>query len=412
MLKPMPNKLQKIYKNMNNIELENFFGFIKCEITTPNNILKPVLPYKDLLNGRTIYSIGKWIGTYFSEELKAVSKLGYKIKLLEGYEFDKVDLFTNYVKHFYNIKKNSPKNSPQRFIAKMHLNTLYGIFGRKLDMIQTINVYNKDLLFYISTKFIKSIITINDEISTLLIQNNLNLDLIKDLNLMIDSNFTSFEHQIKSNVAIASAVTAYSRIHMIPFILHPGTVYTDTDSIFTETELPNNLISKELGYMKDELDGLFIEEGYFLDIKKYGYYYFDKNNNKIECSIISGVPRNTIPFNDIIKLAKGDILTKDLPNRFFKSFKDLNINIKTTKLTIKQTNNKIINNNIYNPYIINKQNINNINNFLQINKFVSKIILNFKKYIKFYIFYFIKPLSLSIPFNTISLYRLIYITDI
>lgn len=411
MLKPMPNNLIKVHNNMNNIELDNFFGFAKCEIITPSNILKPILPYKDYKNGRTIYPIGKWIGTYFSEELKAITKLGYKIKLLKGYEFDKVNLFNDYINHFYNIKKYSPKDSPQRFIAKMHLNTLYGIFGRKLDMIQTINVYNKDLFLYISTKFIKSIITINDEISTLLIQNNLNLDLIKDLNLMIDSNFTSFELQIKSNVAIASAVTSYSRIHMIPFILHPGTVYTDTDSIFTETELPNNLISKELGYMKDELDGLFIEEAYFLDIKKYGYYYFD-NNNKIECSIISGVPRNTIPFNDIIKLAKGDILTKDLPNRFFKSFKDLNINIKTTKLTIKQTNNKTIINNIYHPYIINKQNIKNVNNFLQINKFVSKIILNFKKDINFYIFYFIKPLFLSIPFNTISLYRLIYITDI
>jgi hypothetical protein len=83
--------------------------------------------------------------------------------------------------------------------------------------------------------------------------------------------------QIKSNVAIASAVTSYSRIHMIPFILHTGTVYTDTDSIFTEDELPSHLTSKELGYMKDELDGQYIEEGYFLDIKKYGYYYYDKS---------------------------------------------------------------------------------------------------------------------------------------
>ena len=64
---------------------------------------------------------------------------------------------------------------------------------------------------------------------------------------------------------------------MIPFILHTGTVYTDTDSIFTEDELPSHLTSKELGYMKDELDGQYIEEGYFLDIKKYGYYYYDKS---------------------------------------------------------------------------------------------------------------------------------------
>jgi phosphopantetheine adenylyltransferase len=73
----------------------------------------------------------------------------------------------------------------------MHLNTLYGIFGRKLETIQTINIFNKDLYNYISTKFIKSIITINDNISTLLINNNLNINLIKDLNLIFESNFSS-----------------------------------------------------------------------------------------------------------------------------------------------------------------------------------------------------------------------------
>jgi hypothetical protein len=58
MLKPMPNQLRQIYKNMNNINLNDFFGFIKCEITTPNNILKPILPYKDVNSNRTIYPIG------------------------------------------------------------------------------------------------------------------------------------------------------------------------------------------------------------------------------------------------------------------------------------------------------------------------------------------------------------------
>jgi len=33
------------------------------------------------------------IGVYFSEELKAVSKLGYQIALIKGYEFSKEYLF-------------------------------------------------------------------------------------------------------------------------------------------------------------------------------------------------------------------------------------------------------------------------------------------------------------------------------
>lgn len=34
------------------------------------------------------------------EELKEVAKHGYKIRLINGYEFNSVDLFTEYVDHF------------------------------------------------------------------------------------------------------------------------------------------------------------------------------------------------------------------------------------------------------------------------------------------------------------------------
>jgi len=53
---------------------------------------RPVLPlHKD---GNTIYpTVVGAIGVYFSEELKAVSKLGYQIALIKGYEFSKEYLF-------------------------------------------------------------------------------------------------------------------------------------------------------------------------------------------------------------------------------------------------------------------------------------------------------------------------------
>jgi hypothetical protein len=66
------------------------------------------------------------------------------------------------------------------------------------------------------------------------------------------------------------------------------------------------------------------------------------------------IPRYTIPFTDIIKLSKGQTLFKSLNNRFFKTFKDLNINIKSVTVTITQTNKKILDvNNYYHPFIIN-----------------------------------------------------------
>jgi hypothetical protein len=46
MKKPMPLKLIKYHKNMQNIKLENFFGYVEVEVTCPTNILKPLLPFK------------------------------------------------------------------------------------------------------------------------------------------------------------------------------------------------------------------------------------------------------------------------------------------------------------------------------------------------------------------------------
>ena len=119
MLNDMPYEFKGIFKNF---QLINFFGFIKAEITCSNSVNRPVLPLK--YNGKTIYPKGRWIGTYFSEELKAVEKLGYIIKPLEGYAFSKFKPFTDYINHFYLQKKNS--KGPERFISKMHLNQFYG----------------------------------------------------------------------------------------------------------------------------------------------------------------------------------------------------------------------------------------------------------------------------------------------
>jgi hypothetical protein len=327
----MPFEMIKYHNNMNNIKLSDFFGFALAQIHCPSTMLRPVLPYK--YEGKTIYPTGYWIGVYFSEELKAVEKLGYKITLIKGYEFSKIDLFSKYIDHFFEKKKLS--SGATRFIAKMHLNQLYGYFGRRQDLIETINVFNKDLNLYASYRIIKTIIRINNEISTILLHCNLNQELINELNSKFELNIKSSFKNVKTNVSIAAAVTAYARIHMIPFKLLPGTVYTDTDSIFTTDIIPEHQIGKNLGLMKDELDGKTIQEGYFLGIKQYGYKYLN-NEQVIEKSTFAGVPKDSLSFNEVINLFNGESITKIIPIRFFKSLINLSINIKPTKITIKK----------------------------------------------------------------------------
>lgn len=73
----------------------------------------------------------------------------------------------------------------------MHLNQLYGIIGRKKDLIDTINVYTKDLEIYVIHKSIKNIIEINEEISILLVYRNINSNILKKFNTTLHSTFYS-----------------------------------------------------------------------------------------------------------------------------------------------------------------------------------------------------------------------------
>lgn len=367
----MPLNLIKFHKNMDNIDLNNFFGFIEVEVTCPINMLRPVLPFK--FEGKTIYPVGNWTGIYFSEELKAVEYLGYKFKLIKGYEFSKANIFDTYVDHFFNIKRTS--TGAQKAIAKLHLNALYGYFGRRQDLIETVNVSNTSLHKYLSTRIVKELLKINDDYSTLLLSANINQTVLRNLNMICESNIKSSNRIVMSNVAIAAAVTSYARIHMLYYKLLPGTVYTDTDSIFTTDILPDHLIGPELGQMKDELNGSFINEGLFLGIKKYGYWYLDNNNLKVEASVFAGVRRNSLGFNEIIDLYNGLTLHKSIDNRFYKSFNDLNISIKSANISIQKSDSKVLVDNIYlPPHIVNGRLVNPLNvggsqfNYLKNNK--------------------------------------------
>jgi len=326
MCKPMPHEIVKEYKNMDIYFTKDsdLFGFFEAICVVPDTD-RPLLPLK--FEGKTIYPYGRWTGVYFTEEMRALLDYGYEFKLLRGYEFSKVDLFSDYVKYFYKIKSISSGST--KFIAKMHLNQLYGYFGRKLETLETVNIYNKDIEKYLMSRVIKSFIKISEDKSCLLMYTNMNSDILIRLNNYFETNFVNRFNNVKSNVAIASAVTAYSRIHMIPFKIDPNTFYTDTDSFFTSKPLNSDLVSStELGLMKDELNGKFIDKAYFLGIKQYGYIYRDEDNNLVSKSTFAGVPKNILTFKEIEIIHNNGVINKIVPTRFYKSFKDLSISIK------------------------------------------------------------------------------------
>jgi hypothetical protein len=177
----------------------------------------------------------------------------------------------------------------------MHLNQIYGYFGRRKTLIETKNVFKKDLNQYYGSYTIFSEISINENISTLLMSSNLDYDIINEIKGRTDSELILNFRNIKSQVGIAAAITAYARIEMIELkmlLLKLGIrlYYTDTDSIFVDGDLPSELIGNELGQLKDELKGGVIKKAYFLGIKKYGFLD-DKDNIH---SVFSGIERNSL----------------------------------------------------------------------------------------------------------------------
>jgi len=177
----------------------------------------------------------------------------------------------------------------------MHLNQLYGYFGRRKTLIETRNVYKKDLLKYYGSYTIFSEININDQISTILMSSNLDYDLINEIKADTNLDLLTSFRNVKSHVGIAAAVTSYARIEMMELKallikLGINLYYTDTDSLFVDKELPSNLIGDALGQLKDELHGGHIVKAYFLGIKKYGYV----DSNNITHSVFAGVERNSL----------------------------------------------------------------------------------------------------------------------
>jgi len=110
------------------------------------------------------------------------------------------------------------------------MNSCYGNFGRKNDLLTTRNVHISELTNYVGTHIIKNIISINDEWCTILMKENLPYNIIKELNITLDTEFKNYQHLVNNNVAIAAAITSYSRIHMISFKLNNDIIYSDTDS--------------------------------------------------------------------------------------------------------------------------------------------------------------------------------------
>ena len=269
-----------INENLEDNEISNYFGFIKCILKPPKNLRIPVLPIKNK-NKKLIFPLctkcaedlnptncnhseseRNLIGTWTTVEISYALKSGYEIvKLIEVYHYEETtkEIFSEYINLWLKYKQQSDgwpswvkddsdkclyiqkffeneqvslnddeilKNPALRFIAKLFLNTLWGKLAQRPNLPQTTicNEYHEYWkLANDEDKLIKGELMVNED--TLLVTWE-----YKDDELGRTGN---------TSLAIASFVTSYARIELMKVIDEvekiPGRLlYMDTDSIIFE----------------------------------------------------------------------------------------------------------------------------------------------------------------------------------
>jgi DNA polymerase elongation subunit (family B) len=157
------------------------------------------------------------------------------------------------------------------FIAKLLLNSLYGKFGM-VDSFPDITIFNKFKSFKaFYDNHNEDIIDFYELGDKILVQHR-----SEDKDLQTELYGYLETHNV--SISIASAITAYARIHMSQFKNNPDfrLFYTDTDSAYIDRPLPDHLVnSKILGKMKLEN---IIDKAIFLAPK---VYYLETIDGKV-----------------------------------------------------------------------------------------------------------------------------------
>jgi hypothetical protein len=139
------------------------------------------------------------------------------------------------------------------------------------------------------------------------------------------------------NIAIAAAISAYSRIHMSQFKNNKdyNLYYSDTDSIYIDKPLPDSFIGKELGLMKLEY---ICKDAIFLAPKVYGLL-----TDKDFIVKIKGLSNKAVsdisPFT-LYQLLNKDSKLESKQDKWYKSLTKGNIIVKEQIYTLKVTGNK------------------------------------------------------------------------
>tara|TARA_R110001632_G_scaffold135512_1_gene250994 strand:- start:27 stop:3587 length:3561 start_codon:yes stop_codon:yes gene_type:complete len=259
-----------------------YIGYVKVDITPPNDLYFPVLPEK---GEKLTFDLKRKIGVWTTPEIYEALNQGYKInKIYEirHYNQSSRNLFKPYVSKFLKLKQESSgkpdwvkndddlnkyildyknkqgillnknnikQNKGLRAVAKLCLNSLWGKFGMRLNLPKTeitnnINTFN-NLVF--SEKYEPSNIFFIDE---------------ERVEIKYKEKIDTIQLDTNTNIGVACFTTSNARLRLYEGmkVLGKQVLYNDTDSLVYRYD-KNNKNHKKLplgdllGEWTDELEG-------------------------------------------------------------------------------------------------------------------------------------------------------------
>ncbi len=236
--------IEWLYKLDSTWNIDNSYFIGDANVETKVDLYQPYLQVnhlgKDhgLSENRTIAPNGSFTMKINSCEYYNALK-DYNITINHGYLWKSKSIFEDFVNDLFNLRDLYPKSDPMNLICKLIMNSLYGRFAIKPIISKTQLIDKEEFSDFIERNIIESFDDIDKN----------NLLITYKPKVEIDG-----ELEYSNSIAIASAITAYSRVFMSQFKNNPSfsLLYTDTDSGFFEGELPLELIGSGLGLFKLE----------------------------------------------------------------------------------------------------------------------------------------------------------------
>lgn len=319
-------------------------AFCFCEVKAPENLEHPFLQVH--VNNKTISPLGEFEGVFYSKEILHARKLGYDIKVINGYYFtEKKKLFSKYVEIFHDTRKLYDKDNPMNYICKLLLNSLYGRLAM-CDLHNQIKVLDENKF-----KEFMSKIPVDTKVEDV-IQFDDSKKFIVETKLERFSNDynSNFENHVTS-IPIAAAITAEARIFMSQFKNNPKIQlsYSDTDSIITtcSPEEMNNIFpgiihKDELGKLKHEYT---ISNAVMLGPKCYLLELVDGSRivkvKGVKTEFIEkAIDENQLNFNMFVNILRKDASLTINQDKWYRNHSQSTIEILKTTYEIKQNNNK------------------------------------------------------------------------